>query len=273
MEEALEEQVVEPAEEVEPIEDATASEPEAEEIEAVEEDTPAEPPKGVQKRINELTRARHEESRAREAAERRARELEERLDSFYKKPDEVAQPKVKAPREDDFDTYEDFVRATTRYEIKLEMQEAEKKREAQQAKLKAEEKKQSFQTRVNGLLKTGTSLHEDFDEVVRSMPLTNDTLKAALETEKGADVLYYLGNNIAEAERIAGLTPYGQAIEIGKIEAKLKPKPKEPTKAPDPITPLGTAGSDISVDLSNEKLEDAKWEKEFRARRQRLKGR
>ena len=59
-------------------------------------------------------------------------------------------------------------------------------------------------------------------------------------TENGPDVIYYLGSNPKEAERIARLSPLLQAREIGKIEAKLgaNPPAKKTSTAPAPIAPV-----------------------------------
>ena len=56
----------------------------------------------------------------------------------------------------------------------------------------------------------------------------------------GPDVAYFLGANPKEADRISRLSPFLQAKEIGKIEAKLSDNPpaKKTTSAPAPIAPV-----------------------------------
>ena len=59
-------------------------------------------------------------------------------------------------------------------------------------------------------------------------------------SEIGPDVIYWLGSNPKEADRIARLSPLLQAREIGKIEARLgaNPPAKKTTTAPAPIAPV-----------------------------------
>jgi hypothetical protein len=64
--------------------------------------------------------------------------------------------------------------------------------------------------------------------------------EAIRAADNGPDVLYYLGSNPKEAERISRLPPAIQAKEIGKIEAKLDNDPpvKKSSSAPAPISPV-----------------------------------
>jgi hypothetical protein len=79
-----------------------------------------------------------------------------------------------------------------------------------------------------------------------------ETIRAS---DIGPDVAYYLGSNVKEAERIARLSPFLQAKEIGKIEAKLSDNPpiKKSTSAPAPITPVTarTSGTNPSYDTTD----------------------
>jgi hypothetical protein len=65
----------------------------------------------------------------------------------------------------------------------------------------------------------------------------------------GPEVAYYLGSNPKEADRIAKLSPYLQAKEIGKIEAKLAENPpvKKSSSAPTPISPVTPRGGNARV--------------------------
>jgi hypothetical protein len=56
----------------------------------------------------------------------------------------------------------------------------------------------------------------------------------------GPDVIYWLGSNPKEANRIAQLPPILQAKEIGKLEATLTSNPpvKRTSTAPAPIAPV-----------------------------------
>ena len=60
------------------------------------------------------------------------------------------------------------------------------------------------------------------------------------EAEKGPDIAYFLGSNPKEAERISRLSPFLQAKEIGRLEAKLLADPpvRKTSSAPAPIRPI-----------------------------------
>lgn len=84
--------------------------------------------------------------------------------------------------------------------------------------------------------------YDDFEQVVynRNLPITDVMAQTIQASDIGPDVAYYLGSNPKEADRIARLSPFLQAKEIGKIEAKLADNPpvKRTTNAPPPIKPV-----------------------------------
>ena len=84
--------------------------------------------------------------------------------------------------------------------------------------------------------------YDDFEQVAYNpkLPVTETMAQTIQATENGPDVIYYLGSNPKEAERIARLSPLLQAREIGKIEAKLgdNPPAKKTSTAPAPIAPV-----------------------------------
>jgi hypothetical protein len=92
------------------------------------------------------------------------------------------------------------------------------------------------------------------------VPFTDTMAQAISVSELGPQVALHLAQNIAEAVRISSLPATRQAVEIGRLEAKLSapaPKPIQPkvTKAPAPPTPVGsseTAGKDPAKMNMNE---------------------
>jgi hypothetical protein len=68
-------------------------------------------------------------------------------------------------------------------------------------------------------------------------------------SDVGPDVLYWLGTNPKEANRISRLGPILQAKEIGKIEASLTSAPpvRKSSTAPAPIAPVTPRASGGSV--------------------------
>ena len=90
--------------------------------------------------------------------------------------------------------------------------------------------------------------YDDFEQVAYNPRLTvTDAMAQAIQAaDNGPDIAYHLGSNPKEAERIARLSPLLQAREIGKIEANLDAAPpaiKQTTRAPQPINPVASRGS------------------------------
>lgn len=86
--------------------------------------------------------------------------------------------------------------------------------------------------------------YDDFNELVGELKPVNALSIAIMQAENGADIAYHLVKHPAEVKRLTSLDPLSQVREIGKLEVKLSqtPTPKQPSKAPAPITPVaGTA--------------------------------
>jgi hypothetical protein len=84
--------------------------------------------------------------------------------------------------------------------------------------------------------------YDDFEQVAYNpkLPVTETMAQTIQASEIGPDVIYWLGSNPKEADRIARLSPLLQAREIGKIEARLASNPpaKKTSTAPAPIAPV-----------------------------------
>ena len=94
--------------------------------------------------------------------------------------------------------------------------------------------------------------YTDFEQVAynQNLPITTVMAQTIQASDVGPDIAYYLGSNPREADRIARMSPYMQAKEIGKIEAKLADNPapvKKTTSAPPPIKPVTAKGTSASV--------------------------
>jgi hypothetical protein len=77
-------------------------------------------------------------------------------------------------------------------------------------------------------IKAEKALTPDFEAIAldKDLPVSPVAGDAITESEIGTKILYYLGQNRAEAERIAKLSPVSQVREIGKIEAALEAEAK-----------------------------------------------
>ena len=89
--------------------------------------------------------------------------------------------------------------------------------------------------------------YDDFEQVAYNPKLTvTDVMAQTIQSSDiGPDIAYYLGSNPKEAKRIAILSPFLQAKEIGKIEAKLADNPpvKKSSNAPAPFAPVTARSS------------------------------
>lgn len=200
---------------------------------------------GFQRTINKKTREIY-------SLRAQITELEARL---AEKP--AAQPEQKTaegkPTPDKFETYEEFLEALSDYKVEQRAKQFEQAENQRKANEQQKAQLDTFQERLS----EARSRYTDFDEVVGAqIPISQAMQQTILESDKGADLAYWLGSNPEESARIAKLSPFAAAKELGKIEARFeaKPEPKKQapvSKAPPPITPLASqspAGSTKSPD-------------------------
>ena len=110
--------------------------------------------------------------------------------------------------------------------------------------------------------------YEDFEQVAYNpnLRITNVMAETIQASDVGPDVAYYLGTNPKEADRISRLSPYLQAKEIGRLEAKLVSEPlvKKTTSAPAPIAPVtarstGGTAYDTTDPRSTKTMSASEW--------------
>jgi hypothetical protein len=160
----------------------------------------------VQRRIDELTHARH-------AAEREA--------ARWRAIAEGTQKGDPAPQAHEFATDEDYEAALHQHRI----DEAARKVAANQANQAAEQYQQDAEGTVdatyNERAKEAASRIPDFVDVVgkADIQITNDMLKALKSSAHGPDIVYALAKNPTEATRIAGLPAHQMFMALGAMEA------------------------------------------------------
>ena len=206
------------------------------------ENEPAELPKGIKKRFDTLTRQKYER-------DARIAELEAKL--------AAQQPQPKEPQPQDFADLETYLDAKAEHLAQQKFSTAQRAT-AQQAAI--QEKAESFSQRAASIRATAP----DFDAVIAAVPpylLKPEMAETILDMEEGPQVAYHLATNLHECARIASLSGRQQALEIGRLAARLaaKPEPKRISAAPEPVKPIKAAGStqkrpeDMTMD------EYAKW--------------
>lgn len=186
----------------------------------------------VGKRLAKEERKQRERERAAEAAARAA----------PVKPDAPQKPQPEV-----FKTTEDYLEALTDFKatqiVDARLSEREKAAREASHRHEVESVSADFQERVTKVAPT----LENFEEVAFNpkLSVTDHMANTIQQLERGPEVLFTLGKNPEEARRIAGLSPYLQAIELGRIEARLpEPKPaKKQSSAPEPINPVNAGGS------------------------------
>lgn len=206
------------------------------------ENEPAELPKGIKKRIDTLTRQRYER-------DARIAELEAQL--------AAAKPQPKEPQPQDFADLETYLEAKAEH---IANQRLSQTQQAATQEAIVQEKAQNFNQRAAEFRQSAP----DFDQAIAAVPavlMKPDMVEVILDIDEGPQVAYHLATNLHECARIASLSGRQQALEIGKLAARLaaKPEPKRISAAPEPVKPIKATGStqkrpeDMTMD------EYAKW--------------
>lgn len=237
--------VVQPeAEQVEAPEaaDSTEGQVETPAADDSEEAAPSDEAQNVSK-----SKARRERQKAYvQSLEKKSADLEAQLSRFEQSG------KDPAPVETDFEDYSEYLIAKALHK------RDQASRSGQTAALDAERDQiQQLQEASKAAIwgeqvQEAVTRYEDYEAVAMNprLPVTKQMATLIQESDKGADVLYYLGSHPEEATVLAGLPPHRQAMAIGRIEATLAaPQPKTKTNAPPPIKPVkGAAPATKSPD-------------------------
>jgi hypothetical protein len=188
--------------------------------------------------------------RQRAEAQAHASQLEKRLAELEKA--QAPKPLEGEPRLEQFD-YDPEKYATAKAEFAKTQATKELQTKQQQETGNANRNRlvASWEEKVAALEDTGDEFDPRIAQIAPNTPLT----VAIMEAENGAQIANWLLNNPKEDARIGALHPWSQVREIGKLEARLllEPvKPKTPSKAPAPITPLTGAASTATDEPSDQ---------------------
>lgn len=195
------------------------------------------------------------------AKEQRKWEREQKSRSAVKP---VAEPAADLPPPDQFESTEAYAEALA--ERKAHELLARREAEKQQSEIL-----QAYQEREE----EAREKYDDFEQVAYNpnLPVTQVMAQTIQASDIGPEIAYYLGTNPKDAERISRLSPFQQAKEIGKIEAKLADSPptKKPSSAPAPIAPVTPRGGngktfDTTDPRSVKEMSTSEW---IEAERQR----
>lgn len=269
-------------------EDPSAGAPDEKLPSAVPENAPA-PEAGTPQKKDAAARIKQllEKNKKAEAEREKDRELIRELTAkltgtVSAKPDSQPVTEAKAPgkptkpkladmdekNQPRFKTYEEYELALDKYHDERDVWlETETLRKVTEQATKTQKEQQSAQAeqviaqRFRERIAEARKKYADFDEVALNpkLPIVKGSVADAymVESEHAAEVLYHLGKNPAELDRILKLAPMAQAFELFKIEQTLtappvaKPSPAPPiTQAPRP--PHQVSGKGPAADPEEE---------------------
>ena len=145
---------------------------------------------------------------------------------------------------------------------------AERKAQELIAKREAERQQSEMIEAYHDREEAARDKYDDFEQVAYNpqLRITNVMAETIQSSDIGPDVAYYLGSNPKEADRISKLSPFLQAKEIGRIEAKLVAEPvtRKTSSAPAPIAPVtartsGTPSYDTTDPRSTKTMSTSEW--------------
>jgi len=262
----------ESTEESDATEETTTQEDEADVLDEDEtdeaKDTPAPKKNRFQERINELTREKKE-------SQRQTADLEARLAALEKtqapKPVEkaptpvAAGPSPDARNEDGTDKYPlgEFDPSYVRDLAKFAFQEEREAQRLEDQQREAQKQQAEFQAAWNEKLVPAQERYPDFQEKGQELFTTFDSIDESygeylattiMSLDYGPEVLYYLANNLDEADQIVKSGPTKATIALGRLEALFvvdkedKPRVPRVSKAPPPPpTNKGASAAKSSV--------------------------
>ena len=152
---------------------------------------------------------------------------------------EVPPTPVEPPRAEQYESTEAYVEALAEQKAA----ELVRKRDAQR---QLSEVTEAYAERED----EARNKYDDFEQVAYNpgIRITEAMAEVIRSSEIGPDLAYHLGSNPKEADRISRLSPFLQAKEVGKLEARLTADPptKKMSKAPVPISPVKPRNTDSS---------------------------
>lgn len=224
---------------------------------------------GLNKRFSELTKAAKEAQKQAAESDKRLKIALDAVEKLTGKP-AAAETHVDAVVEEEeptppaFENPEQYQRDMAKYTADLVARTTKRAIKAQQvedqqAKIQSDQRaatarvQSEFSARVNAF-KAETP---DYDEVVgknEDVTITPVMASAISMLPKGPEVAYFLGKNLAEANRISALPALLQIAELGALQAKLAGTVVRKTNAPAPIRPISGGASHADTPLAEKSM-------------------
>lgn len=255
-----------------------------------EEDEKPKKTKTPSERIRELNKRLRQEERLRLASDERLAALEaaskkgglqdrndggNSTDDIGNAPDPSDQEKYPLGHLDDRYIEDKLEWLTTKKAAERADAVLQRQQESERAQA-AERSQKALLDKVDDLATRGSELFDDFHESVvetgmkGDWPLTQTTFEAAHESPNGAQILYDLSRDKAEAKRVAELSPLQQLRYVDAKNAEIEKK-KQARKIPQagdpPRTQTRGASSKVQINPATDNLDDFEKAWEAGARR------
>jgi hypothetical protein len=172
------------------------------------------------------------------------------------------------PQRDDFEDYESYLRAITKYDAKQVAAEALKtEREQAQGREKQSASQEKTAKAWVEREKAFQGVTKDYDDVVAPFveedlgSLSANARSLIVDSEVGPQLLYHLANHPEVMDRIADLSSVRQIAELGKLEDKLSTPAKKTTSAPAPANHVNTGKTGQKDPAKMDQTEYRAWMK------------
>jgi len=250
---------------VEPIIDDSEADPspaiaEASNETTASEDNHEEKTTGVQKRINELTAKRYEETRRADVAAGRVAELERQLHEQAQAPAQ-SQPDATAPTlpENVYDAeamaayHQDMVAYSSQVAQKAAVDTFEGQQREVLQKQQQEQAQQALSSYATNAVRDGVDMDKlrAAETIINSAGISDSLASYIMSDQNGGKIVEYLGDNPSEAYELFALDPVSAGI---KIANEIKPRALSTTpkvsNAPAPIDNIVGGGVSDKDDFS-----------------------
>lgn len=143
---------------------------------------------------------------------------------------------IPAPDRDAFDNEQEYINAVVKYNINQE-----KVRESYIHSQDALRKQQEdYFNKLNDVKDKGSLKYDDFDETVEPLmtnfPVNDIVKKAILKSEFAPDLLYFMGRNLEQSNKLTKIDPIDAVKKIHEMEIRFK-EAKKKKVAPNSFTP------------------------------------
>lgn len=211
----------------------------------------------VEKRLAKERRKREELNTRLKVTEELALKRAERERAEQPKPQPTGEP-----TRDQFTSYEEFIEARAEWRADQKVEKKFQERDAKDRERSAQSEHEKQREAFRKAMKESAKDISDFDDVMGEIKADDPVGRVSATAIEAADapgkVLYHLAKNPDEAERIASLPPGKQAREIVRLEEKLAKPPVKPSKAPEPIEPVGGKAA-VGDEMPDAAKQPEKW--------------